>query len=171
LDEHVFFNDLIIGWFIVAAVTFPALLFVVAPYGRHARKGWGPTIGNRLGWIVMEAPAALVFALFFALGQAELTIPAVVLFCLWEAHYVHRSFIYPLGLRGEGKRMPLSVVGMGVLFNAVNGYLNGRYIFTFSGAGGRGGGTLNRLLAPMRCRGAWGGATHTQAWDFHASLC
>jgi len=29
--------------------------------------------------------------------------------------------------------MPIFIVGMGLFFNAVNAYLNGRYIFTFSG--------------------------------------
>ena len=29
--------------------------------------------------------------------------------------------------------MPLSIVAFGFLFNAVNGYLNGRYLFLFSG--------------------------------------
>ena len=29
--------------------------------------------------------------------------------------------------------MPVAIIGLGLLFNTVNGYLNGRYIFTFSG--------------------------------------
>jgi protein-S-isoprenylcysteine O-methyltransferase Ste14 len=52
---------------------------------------------------------------------------------LWEAHYLHRAFIYPFGLRGTVKRMPWVIVGFGFTFNIMNGYLNGRYIFTFSG--------------------------------------
>ena len=61
-------------WFVVAelvlaAVTFVALLFVVAPYGgRHGRPGWGPTVPARVGWIVMEAPASLAFLAFYLLG-------------------------------------------------------------------------------------------------------
>lgn len=54
-------------------------------------------------------------------------------FCMWEAHYVHRSFIYPFTLSTTAKQMPVVVICLGLFFNAVNAYLNGRYIFTFSG--------------------------------------
>jgi 3-oxo-5-alpha-steroid 4-dehydrogenase 1 len=133
MSVDTFFDVLVIGWLTVAAVTAAALFFVAAPYGRHARSGWGPTIENRLGWIVMEAPAALVFAAWFAFGEQADTTTALVFFGLWEMHYVHRAFIYPLGLRGRDRRMPVAVVGMAFLFNAVNGYLNGCYLFDFSG--------------------------------------
>ena len=128
-----FFDVLVIGWLTVAAVTCAALFFVSAPYGRHTRSGWGPTLENRLGWIVMEAPAALVFAAWFALGREADMTTALVFLGLWEVHYVHRAFIYPLGLRGRDKRMPVAVAGMALLFNAVNGYLNGCYLFDLSG--------------------------------------
>ena len=52
---------------------------------------------------------------------------------LWEAHYLHRAYIYPLMLRGKHKRIPLTIAGLGFFFNMVDGYLNGRYIFAFSG--------------------------------------
>lgn len=133
MSEQTVFNGLVIGWFVLAAVIFVALLFFVAPYGRHVRKGWGPTLSNTRGWIVMEAAAPIAFAVCYALGN-DFSLTAVVFFMMWEVHYVHRSFIYPFTLRGgEARRMPLSVVGMGMLFNGVNGYLNGRYVFTLSG--------------------------------------
>jgi 3-oxo-5-alpha-steroid 4-dehydrogenase 1 len=133
MSVDAFFDVLVIGWLTVAAVTCAALFFVAAPYGRHARSGWGPAVENRLGWIVMEAPAALVFGAWFALGREADTTTALVFFGLWEVHYVHRAFIYPLGLRGRDKRMPVAVAGMAFLFNAVNGYLNGCYLFDLSG--------------------------------------
>ena len=127
------FDLLVLGWLAVAGATFVALFFVAAPYGRHTRSGWGPTIGNRLGWIVMEAPAALLFAAAFVFGEHSRTAAALVFCGLWEAHYVHRAFIYPLRLRGRGKRMPVAVVGMALMFNGVNACLNGCYIFDLSG--------------------------------------
>lgn len=130
MNEQTIFNSLIIGWFLLAAVVFVALFFVAAPYGRHFKRGWGPAINNKLGWVIMEAPAPLVFAICFLLGSNAITLTTLVFLGLWEAHYLHRAFIYPLGLRRRG--MPLAIVGFGLLFNIVNGYLNGRYIFTFS---------------------------------------
>lgn len=133
VNEQAFFNNLLVGWFVLAAMTFVALFFVAAPYGRHARTGWGPTVNHRLGWVIMQAPAPLVFAACFLLGEETNTATALIFFGLWEAHYVHRSFIYPLSLRGGGRRMPIAVVGVAFLFNMGNGYLNGRYLFSFSG--------------------------------------
>jgi 3-oxo-5-alpha-steroid 4-dehydrogenase 1 len=123
---------IIIAWFALAVVIFISLFFFVAPYGRHIRKGWGPTTESWLGWVLMETPAALVFAICYIYGIHKSTIPILVFLILWEAHYVHRAFIYPFTIRGEAKRMTIAVVVMGLFFNAVNAYLNGRYIFTFS---------------------------------------
>jgi len=127
------FDVLLLSSLAAAAVTAGFLIFVSAPYGRHVRRGWGATIDNRLGWVVMEAPAPLVFALCFMVGEARSSVTALAFFLMWESHYIHRSFIYPFGLRGEGKRMPIVIAGIGFLFNALNGYLNGRWLYTFSG--------------------------------------
>jgi 3-oxo-5-alpha-steroid 4-dehydrogenase 1 len=133
MNEQTFYSGLLIGWFVLAVVIFIALFFVVAPYGRYTRKGWGPTFNNRVGWVVMESMSPLVFAACFFLGSNIKTITLLLFFFMWEAHYIHRSFIYPFSLQDKIKRMPLLVVGMGFFFNAVNAYLNGRYVFTFSG--------------------------------------
>jgi len=132
VNEQAFFNSLIIGWFLLAAVIFLALLFFAAPYGRHFRRGWGPAINNKVGWVIMEATAPLVFAICFVLGNNANTLTTLVFLVLWEAHYIHRAFLYPFALRSRRRGMPIAVVGFGLLFNTVNGYLNGRYIFTFA---------------------------------------
>ena len=144
MNEQAVFNNIIIGWFVLAVIVFIALFFVVAPYGRHVRSGWGLTIGNKTGWVIMESTAPLVFAACFMLGNNTNTITTIAFFVLWEAHYVHRAFIYPLGLRGRARRMPLIIVGFSLAFNAMNGYFNGRYIFTFSG------GYANEWLGDIR---------------------
>ena len=133
MSETTVFVRLLISWFALAAAIIVALFFFVAPYGRHVRKGWGLTMGNRMAWIVMEAPAPLVFALLFVLGKHRDTMTAWAFLLMWEAHYIHRSFIYPFRLRSAGKRMPVAVASMALLFNTGNGYLNGRYLFTLSG--------------------------------------
>jgi 3-oxo-5-alpha-steroid 4-dehydrogenase 1 len=133
MSEEAIFDGLLVGWFVLAALVFILLFFVAAPYGRHIRKGWGKTVDNRLGWIIMEAPAPIVFAVFFGLGGNAVTATALAFLVLWEAHYLHRAFIYPFSLRGAGRRVPLAVVSMGIFFNVLNGYLNGRHIATFSG--------------------------------------
>jgi 3-oxo-5-alpha-steroid 4-dehydrogenase 1 len=135
VKEQTIFNSLLVAWLAVGAVVFISLFFIVAPYGRHVRKGWGYAVGNKLGWVLMEAPAPVAFAVCFLLG-VKTGITGIIFLILWEAHYLHRAFIYPFGRRGSARRMPLSVVSFGFLFNVMNGYLNGRYIFTFSGGYG-----------------------------------
>ncbi len=133
MKEITIYNSLLVAWFVLAAIVFIALFFVVAPYGRHIRKGWGYSIGNKLAWVLMEAPSPIVFAICMLIGSVRLNAVTIFFFVLYEAHYVHRAFIYPFSLRGKDKRMPLSIISFGFLFNIMNGYLNGRYIFNFSG--------------------------------------
>jgi protein-S-isoprenylcysteine O-methyltransferase Ste14 len=133
MNEKVIFNGLIIGWLVLAAAVFVLLFFVTAPYGRHTRKGWGWTIGNKPGWVIMESASAVLFAFFFIIGDYHNTITAFVFLAMWEAHYLHRAFIYPLNLPVSPRRMPLLIVFFGLFFNFINAYLNGRYLFSLSG--------------------------------------
>ena len=118
-----YFNPVAYGTLILAVPVFLLLFFVRAPYGRHIRAGWGPTLENRLGWFIMELPAVLVFGLIVLL-YAQLNATVVILFLLWELHYVHRDLVYPWTLK-KGKKMPWSIVLMALVFNTTNGYLNG----------------------------------------------
>lgn len=124
---------LILGGLAVAIGVFAALFFVSAPYGRHLRKGWGPLIPNRYAWILMESPSALLFAVWFILGNAPKNLPILVFAALWELHYIHRAFIYPLTIRDGFKKMPVAVMVMGFGFNLFNATINGRYLFSLSG--------------------------------------
>ena len=132
LSELIIYNYLLWSWFVLAAVVFVSLFFFAAPYGRYARNHWGPTIDNQKGWLIMEAAAPLIFVLCFTSGSNPVTITAVIFLIMWEVHYIHRAFIYPFSLRGQNKRMPVAVMATALLFNMVNSYLNGRYVFALS---------------------------------------
>lgn len=133
----------------VGVVTFLALFFVTAPYGRHAEKSRLPTIDATLGWIVMEAPSALVPLACWILGEHRDDPGRLALLALWELHYVHRAFIFPFRRRGGEKRMPVSIPASAFAFTSINGYLNGRWLFTFAPAGAYGAAWLGdpRFLA------------------------
>ena len=133
MKEITIYNSLIVAWFVLGAIVFISLFFIVAPYGRHTRKGWGYSVNNTLAWIVMEAPSPIVFAIMFIIGDVKINAVMLVFLALYEAHYIHRAFIYPFSLRGADKRMPLSIISFGFLFNIMNAYINGRYLFKFSG--------------------------------------
>ncbi len=132
MNERAIFDVLLIACFALALLIFVALFFINAPYGRHLRRGWGPTLEATPAWLLMEAVAPISLAVLFALGSNQITPTGWVLLLMWQAHYFHRAFICPFRLPAGARRLPLTVVLMGLSFNAVNGYLNGRHLFTFS---------------------------------------
>lgn len=115
-------------WILLAFVVFPIQLRIIAPYGRHNRSDVGLQVPNRLGWVVMESVSLIVFAGLFLAGNAAKTAPSWIFFGLWTAHYVNRSFIFPLRLKTKKKSMPLAIVLAAVFFNVINAGLNGYYL-------------------------------------------
>lgn len=107
-----------------AAVACAVLLFISAPYGRHRRGGWGPEVNARAGWVLQEIPAPVVFAGVFFAGPWAMDAVPLIFFTLWEAHYVHRTFVFPFQLRIAGKRNPLVTVVLAFLFNVINAFVN-----------------------------------------------
>lgn len=122
-----------IGWILVAAATWVVLWFIPAPYGRYSRPGWGPALPAWLGWMVMEAASPLALGLSFLLGHARPQPVPMLLAGLWLLHYLNRAFLYPLRMRGRTRPMALSVAALAVLFNAVNGMLNGSHLRLHAG--------------------------------------
>jgi protein-S-isoprenylcysteine O-methyltransferase Ste14 len=100
---------------------------IKAPYGRYASAKWGPMMPNRLGWVIMELPALVVFAYFFFLGEST-SVVGWFFFTCWIGHYFYRSLIFPFKIRG--KLMPVLVAISGFFFNCINGYFNGSYLGT-----------------------------------------
>lgn len=115
--------------FAAALVMFLILMFISAPYGKQERAGWGPGVNMRFGWLILELPAFAGMLWFYWQGEHSLSIAPLVLFTLFEAHYFHRTFIYPFTLRvkpGSSYRLILLVFGM--IFNGANGALNGWFL-------------------------------------------
>ncbi len=122
------FNTIVWAWIALAIVMVPPQLMVTAPYGRHMRPGWGPSVPAQLGWMVMEGVSPVVFAALFLAGATPKTAPMWVFFAAWMAHYVNRSLIFPLRARMKGRQMPAVIAGGGVIFNTVNAGLNGAFL-------------------------------------------
>jgi hypothetical protein len=118
-----------IAWAVVAIAVVPYLLLRPAPYGRHGRPGWGPTVAAKLAWVLMEAPSPLGMVLLFFLGRGSGDRVAIVFLGLWLGHYGYRTVIFPLLLPSTARPMPVVVVASGAAFNLVNAYLNGGWLF------------------------------------------
>ncbi len=117
--------------FVLAALTFIVLFAVTAPYGRSVRPGWGPTIPSRIGWVVMESPPVWAFIWIFVSGPRSGDLVPLVLLGLWQAHYIHRAFVFPFRMRLAGKRMPVVIAAMAIGFNLLNAYVNAGWLGFF----------------------------------------
>ena len=113
--------------FALGVLTFAGLLFIVAPYGRHGRAGWGPAVPARVGWVVMECPAPLLFLGVYLAGSHRAELVPLLLLAMWQTHYLQRAFVYPFLMRG-GARMPISLMAMAIAFNTLNAYINARWV-------------------------------------------
>ncbi|MBM4396535.1 MAG: DUF1295 domain-containing protein [Deltaproteobacteria bacterium] len=126
MDERAVFH-----WVLWGFAGVGSLLLVTAPYGRHARRGWGPTLSNLWGWLVMEIPAPVGMLVFFLLGGRQGPVEVAFLL-IWQLHYCQRTFVFPFLMKPGDPPMPLSIALFGTLFNLFNSYLNGRWLFTLS---------------------------------------
>ena len=117
----------------VAVIVFVCLYFVDAGYGRFYDKKWGPSVNNRLGWVLMEAPVFFAMLALWLFSDRRGDIARLAFLLLFELHYFQRSFVFPMLIRGEN-RMPLSIILMGVLFNTLNALMQGGWIFYVSPA-------------------------------------
>lgn len=142
-------------WFLwgmaaLAVVVFVALYHVKAGYGLLRDGRWGPKIGNRLGWFLMESPVFIAMCLFWFCSSRRFEATPLVFFGLFQLHYLNRAFIYPLLLKGQSK-MPLGIIVMGVVFNLLNACMQGCWIFYLAPEGMY---TSQWLLSPQFIAGA-----------------
>jgi hypothetical protein len=118
-----------IAWGVLAAATVPYLWARPAPYGRHARPGWGRAIAARWAWLLMEAPSPIGMLVLFALIGRDRGAVAGAALALWLGHYLYRAFVFPFLLPPTSRPMPATVMAAGAFFNVVNVYLNGYWLF------------------------------------------
>lgn len=129
MTQAAFDRWFLLGFAAIALVVAPVLLRISAPYGRHARAGWGPRVPATLAWVAMEAPSPILMAWMYLRYLDRQSLASTLLLGLWQLHYLNRTFIFPLRRRGGVSDMPLLVALWAALFNLGNGYLNGRWVF------------------------------------------
>jgi protein-S-isoprenylcysteine O-methyltransferase Ste14 len=128
VTEAILHYWLTLGLFALGAVTLTLLLWISAPYGRHARRGWGPVVPRRVAWVVMESPAVLGFGTVYFMGSQRAAVIPLAFLTLWQLHYIHRTFVYPFRAAASGTPWPASIVFLAFLFQTYNAYLNGRWV-------------------------------------------
>jgi len=124
LQTHPLYTWAVIGVVVLGTVSFVLLMFISAPYGRHVRPGWGPTLNARVLWIIMEAPSPISFAVVYFMSDNAFKPVPLVLLGLYMLHYVYRSFIYPFRMTGGHKKEPILTGLLAIVFNTANGSTN-----------------------------------------------
>ena len=125
------FNLFLIIMACVAVVVFVSLFFVDAGYGKFYDKKWGLAVNNKLGWVLMESPVFFTMLVLWLCSDRRGDLVRLAFLFLFELHYIQRSFVFPMRMRGHSL-MPLSIVLMGVVFNVLNALMQGGWIFYLS---------------------------------------
>ena len=99
IPEH--FNSLLAVMVAVAVVVYVALHFIDAGYGIMYTKRWGPTVNNKLGWVLMEAPVFIAMCLLWWYSDRRTAVVPLIFFAVFQLHYFQRSFIFPLLIKGK----------------------------------------------------------------------
>ena len=122
------FEFLLLAMSALAVIVFVALYYVRAGYGMFHTPKWGLSVNNKLCWVLMEAPVFLVMLYLWWNSSVRFDAAPFLFFLLFELHYFQRSFIFPFLMKGKS-RMPLAIMLMGVVFNVLNGLMQGEWLF------------------------------------------
>lgn len=137
---------LIIIMLVLALVSFIFLFFFTAPYGRYVEShntNNYKLVPKHIGWLIMEVPAVLTILIVWILsdvglkgilyGKIELQsfFSYSVFLFIWEFHYIYRTFIATFLAPEVKKSFRYYVVIMGAIFNIINGFINGWYLFFY----------------------------------------
>ena len=114
----------------LAIVVFICLYFITAGYGQFRTKRWGYSIDNRVAWFLMEAPVFFVMLIIWCRAGFPFHLPELILLGFFLVHYFQRSFVFPCLMQGHS-RMPLSIMMIGIIFNVINGIMQGGGLFWF----------------------------------------
>ena len=118
---------------VLAIIVFIALNYFNAGYGYLRSKSWGYSINNKLGWMIMEVPVFILMLVLYASSERVGNPAIIVITALFLIHYFQRSFIFPFLIRGKSK-MPIAIISMGMIFNTMNAYMQGYWLYKYAPA-------------------------------------
>lgn len=144
--ERKLLHTLALAMLALAPVTFIALQFRPATYGRYARSEGGILVPGRLAWIVQELPSVLIPCYTLACSSEPLLSWRTVLIGAFLVHYIHRTFVFPLRIT-NGKPTELTPFLLAILFTTLNGYMQSRWLAAY--APDYGAGDMPWLLAGL----------------------
>lgn len=128
LDE--LYQSLLYFLFGFSALSFIASFFYTTPYGRFKTTSSKFDFAPLPGWILLESPCLIAAcATFFLSGGHSNALVPLIFISIWQSHYFYRSIIFPMRVAKGSKPVNLSGICFGIIFNSINGFLNG-YAFS-----------------------------------------
>ncbi|EOY07305.1 hypothetical protein QUC31_011424 [Theobroma cacao] len=131
-SDQPLFHYSLLGLYLIVLPTWISLKFIQAPYGKHNRPGWGPTLSPSLAWFLMESPTLWLTVLLFPFGRHFSNPKSFILMSPYLFHYFNRTVLYPLRLsrssNGQARSFPVSIALMAFGFNLLNAYLQARWV-------------------------------------------
>ena len=126
------YDTLLLIGFVIAILIFLGNRYGTDKYGgRFGESKSGFRLSSKMGWVLMEIPALIVFPIVFFMGSnATQTVPLFFL-ALWTFHYLNRAIVNPLLMRtapGSKNSFDPSVMIFGWVVLALHSYLNAAYI-------------------------------------------
>ncbi|MDC7232454.1 MAG: 3-oxo-5-alpha-steroid 4-dehydrogenase [Spirochaetales bacterium] len=125
------YRILLITQFSLVLPVLGLLFFIRAPYGKFGSSGSRVFVwDSRMAWMVMELPAAATIFILYLYSPARQEGSLNLIFLLiWEFHYLYRTFLFPLLMKGNSRNFPALIVLSAWFFNGMNGFINGYYLF------------------------------------------
>lgn len=132
MEDYSLYTAALKTLYISAVINVISLPFISAPYGKHFRGGWGPTIPASLAWFLMESPTIFLTICFYPFGRHVFHPLSLLLVFLYLFHYCNRTLVFPQRLRKGAKGFPISVAAMAFVFNLLNAYVQTRSLSHYS---------------------------------------
>jgi len=129
------YDSLLIVGFVIALLIYLGNRYGTAAYGgRFGESKSGFKLSSKMGWILMELPALIVFPIVYFAGQNAMQPVPLFFLGLWIFHYTNRALVNPMLMRtaaGSKNSFDPSVMLWGWVVLALHSYLNAAYISEF----------------------------------------
>jgi protein-S-isoprenylcysteine O-methyltransferase Ste14 len=124
-----------LGFIVFDIVTFLALFFFPAQYGRLKNSNRTSfMMPSKYGWILEEIPNLLItlyYTCLYSTPKSTVGVINYLVLSMFFIHYIHRTLIFPFSIVNS-KNMPLEIMLLGATFTTFNSIMICRSVLFFA---------------------------------------